>query len=117
MNEYAVLIFGEGYWLAKENEPTKEHDFLVWRCIHAESEAKAERIALQMVRDDESLNVTVRNPPDNPPKLAVNEIRQGFGDLTPPGSGYIFYRSEDDEASPPRGFLSMFAGWFRRTRN
>jgi len=118
VSQYAVLLFGEGYLLAHESGPPQKYDFFVWRCVEADSQATAEVLAVQMVRDDPELNATVRNAPDTNPTLRVRETRRGFGDLQPPGSGYIFVDNSDkeDEQTPaqPPNWLASFGSKLRR---
>ena len=93
MEKYSILLEGSNYLLALDGDsdvPARQCSFLVWRCVESATPADAENAARGMVVNDDTINLAIRNPPCEPGSLQVKEVRLGFGDLTPPGSGYIF---------------------------
>lgn len=111
VKKYAVLLYGSNYLLSKDNEPPRKYAFFVWRCVEADSRAEAEAIALQRVQDYPEDSCVICNAEDDSPVLQVNDVREGYGALQPPGSGYIYY-DEGDE--PPKGFFAKLRRRFSR---
>ena len=91
MKKYKVFIHGENFLIKFEGEivPT---GFYVTRLVEAKDEEEAELKAIEMVRKDKSIK-NVKNSKDDPPMLYVEELAEveSFGDLKPPGTGFIFY--------------------------
>lgn len=116
MLPFAVFIFGENYLLEMQNTPARKYSFYVWRCVEATTQEEAEYLALQSVCGDESLAKACRNQPGDEPQLIIIETRHGFGDLTPPGSGFIFV--DEDEPQLGKGWIAKVVYWFssRRTQ-
>ncbi|MCX6378827.1 MAG: hypothetical protein NT023_05015 [Armatimonadetes bacterium] len=113
VQKYAVMLYGSNYLFAKDNVPPRKYAFFVWRCVEADSKAEAEAIALQRVRDYPYDSCFICNAEDDPPVLQVKEVREGYGDLQPPGSGYIYFGEGDDE-EPPKGFFAKLRRKFSR---
>jgi hypothetical protein len=105
--EYAVLIEGENCRTVFDGK-THTVGFLIWRCVDAVSPTEAELAALQMVRD--LLADSAMNALDDPVRLKINETRSGYGDLTPPGTGFIFF-----EVDAPSLWRRIF-GWLASVR-
>lgn len=110
INQYGVCVEGENFLIERDGKPPRKYGFYVWRCVEAETQSEAEAIALHRALD--GIAISVRNADDAPPVLRVEEVREGYGDLEPPGSGYIFFPMEEDDA--PKGFFSRMRERFRR---
>lgn len=115
MTRYAVLVSGQNYLLVtQEDAAPRKMGFLIWRCVEAQTPAEAEQSALQAVREDPGLGRAGRNHSDAPPRLRVQETRRGWGDLTPPGTGFIFI--DEQEPEPARDWLGRLEAWLGRRR-
>ena len=72
--------------------------FYTTRYVEAEDSALAEFKAVELIQNDKDLNQNVFNTPENPPMLYAEEILEldSFGDVSPPGCGYSFYRYDQE---------------------
>jgi hypothetical protein len=82
--KFSVLVFGDNFQLPVEGEAEPCRAFLVWRCVEARSESEAIELAFDSVLGDPKMAGVE-------PRLKVEEIHEvaNFGDLKPPGSGFI----------------------------
>lgn len=115
MEQYAVMLYGENYLLDQADKPLAKYSFYVWRCVEAIDISMASTLAIQMVHNDREFNSAIRNAPDDPPRLSVKKVCQGFGKLHPPGSGFIIFESGDNEKEPSKsGLWRSISEWVRK---
>lgn len=72
--------------------------FYTTRYVTAETRKLAEFKAVEHIQNDDKLNQVVLNAPDNPPLINAEEVLEleSFEEINPPGTGYSFYRYNDD---------------------
>lgn len=73
MPRYRVQIEGRNFLIDKEGRAEKM-GFITFRVVDAADPAAAELEAVRLVRETERLRAVVRNPPDDPPTLEINEM-------------------------------------------
>ena len=86
MAKFSILVLGDRIHVPVKDQPEKPiTGFLVWRCVEASSVEEATSLAFESVLGDERLTGCE-------PRLQVDEIHEvsDFGNLTPPGSGFIW---------------------------
>jgi hypothetical protein len=83
--KFSVLVFGDQIRRPVKGQREPMTGFLVWRCVEASTADEATILAFDSVLGDERM-VGLE------PRLKVEEIHEvaNFGDLTPPGSGFIW---------------------------
>ena len=93
---FRVLINGQNFHLAT-NEGTRRMGFYTTRFVSARDYDHAETVAVNVIRDDDDLQLTVVNPRDDPPMVYVIEMHEV--DALQPASGFTFYPDDapDDE--------------------
>jgi len=72
VTKYAVVIYGENCVLWDPR--SRPHWFYTVRYVTAPNEARAEQLALSLVRSDRRLTCAVRNSTDDPVRLLVEEV-------------------------------------------
>lgn len=111
---YGVLVHGENYLLNLGGQTPKLVAFYTWRCVEATAPAEAASAAIEILKQDDYLQTRLQNTPDNPPRMNVEEVREGYGDMTPPGTGFTFYTEEDEPVRGPFGWIKRLLSF--RTR-
>ena len=81
-----------------DGKPEK-HGFFTTRFVEANDPEEAEKISINLIRNDTDLKAAVLNKQGDPPMIYLKEIDEleGFGDIEPPGSGYTFYPESAEE--------------------
>jgi hypothetical protein len=95
---FIVMLEGRNFVFDHEGHPTR-FGFSTTRKVVAPSKLEADETAIQMVRDDETLNRSLLNSPDDPPRVsATHRIEvESFEAVPTPDLGYIFYRDRDSK--------------------
>jgi len=73
MPAYRAVINGENF-LVEMDGVIEKHGFFTVRSVSADDPAAAESMAVQVLRDDQKLRGLIKNTPDDPPTMSVNEI-------------------------------------------
>jgi hypothetical protein len=95
---FIVMIEGRNFVFADEGRPAR-FGFSTTRDVVARNAPEAEEIAIRMVREDETLNESLLNQPNDPPRVTVThhiEV-ESFESVPRPDLGYIFYRDRDSK--------------------
>ena len=92
MKKYSVLIHGRNFFIRLDGK-IERMGFYTTRYVEAEDAALAEFKAAELIQNDDELNKTVFNTPDNPPVLFAEEITEleSFKGINVPGGGYSLY--------------------------
>lgn len=95
---FIVMLEGRNFVFDQEGRPTR-FGFSTTRKVVARSAVEADEIAIQTVRDDETLSKSLLNSPDDPPRVtATHRIEvESFETVPVPDLGYIFYRDRDSK--------------------
>lgn len=98
MNPFRVLIHGQNFIIEVDGE-TKPMGFFTTRFVEATDHDQAEELAVQMLRDLESLRSLVKNPEDDRPEMVIEETEElksleGISEREP---GLAWYDPADDE--------------------
>ena len=98
MNKYRVFVEGKNFIVKIENKIDR-YGFFTTRFIEAKHAQDAEKISLDLIRDE--LKDVVLNEKPDPPMLYINEIDEleSFGDHLVPGKGFTWF----EEKGPPEG--------------
>jgi len=98
MPKYRVLLNGRNFWMNLENTFGR-FGFYTWRYVEAQTSEEAERLAVDLVRGEETLRSAVLNASSDPPTIYVEEIDEleSFDGITPPGAGRTWYREDDTQ--------------------
>ena len=104
MNPFRVLIHGQNFMIEVDGE-TKPMGFFTTRFVEAENHDQAEELAVQMLRDLESLRSLVKNPEDNRPEMVIEETEElasleGISETEP---GLAWYDPDDDDEADDEG--------------
>ena len=93
MKKYRVLIEGKNF-LVKIESKIELHGFFTTRFIEARHETEAEKIALDLIRDE--LKDVVLNERSDPPMMYIDKIDEliSFGDNLVPGAGFTWFLEE-----------------------
>lgn len=75
MPAYLVQINGRNFLIELEGHLAR-WGFFTHRVVEASDPEAAEKAAVQMVRETESLRVVVRNAPGDPPTMVVSELAE-----------------------------------------
>jgi len=96
---FVVMIEGRNFLFDYEGRPTR-FGFATSRNIVARSPQEAEAIAIAGVRSAETLNASLLNAADDPPRVTVTHHYEveSFETIPSADLGYIFYR--DHESRP-----------------
>ena len=92
LNHYRVLIDGQNFIIDYEGV-VKPYGFYATRFVKAESHDQAEEVAVQMIRDLDSLRELIQNPEDDRPEMVIEETEElksfdGIKNLSPELSWY-----------------------------
>ena len=93
MKKFAVIVHGQNFLIQdKEDKFPSLREFYINAFPEAETAPEAEGMALDLVRDLLKLRNMVRNLPDNPPTLLIDESAElsEWPDCTRPLSGFVF---------------------------
>jgi hypothetical protein len=95
MTEWRVFLNGQNFWLQSEGVP-KRFGFYTTRFVEAQDPDAAETAAVQMLREDVTLQ-HVLNDRSDPPMIYAEEITEAVKrDPEYGNTGYSFYPEEDD---------------------
>ena len=95
MPAYSVTINGRNFLTDIEGEQ-KKLGFFTAREVEAHDPEAAEAAAVRSVRDNERLRATIRNTPEDPPMLFVEEIvKIDAVQADKPVPGFAFYDDEE----------------------
>ena len=95
MTYWRVYLNGGNFWLKVEGEP-KRLGFYTTRYVEADNAGAAEKVAVQMLREEEKLQ-GVLNDPSDPPMIYAEDVSEvELGESIMPHVGYTFYLEEDD---------------------
>ena len=96
MKKYRVILNGRNFKIESDGKLQKV-GFYTTRWVQAETPQAAELEAIDLVRQDSSLKVAIRNLSDDPPMIYLDALSQieSFDGISLPGSGYSFYQDED----------------------
>ena len=97
MKKYSVLIHGSNFLIRLDGK-IERMGFYTTRYVEAEDTALADFKAVELIQNDDELNQSVFNTPDNPPVLYSEEITEleTFKGINVPGGGYSFYRDVEE---------------------
>ena len=95
MKKYSVLIHGENFLIRLDGK-IKRLGFYTTRYVEAEDTKLAEFKAVEFIQND--LDQIVLNSHENPPMLYAEDIKElkSFEGISPPGTGYSFYRFDNE---------------------
>ena len=98
VRNYVVMIEGRNFLFEHEGRPTR-FGFSAARNVRALNAEEAERIAIRNVHDDETLNASLLNSDEDPPRVIVTHLYEvkGFDTGFDQDAGYIFYRDRDSK--------------------
>lgn len=70
--------------------------FYTTRWVEANDPKEAELQAVALVKNDTELRAAVRNEPEDPPTIFLEEVTEvvDFEDVKVPGAGYSFYNED-----------------------
>src|SRR5882724_365041 len=87
MPKYRILLNGRNFWMNLENTFGR-FGFFTWRYVEAPTPEEAERLAVDVVRGEETLRSAALNASSDPPTIYVEEIDEleSFDGITPPGA-------------------------------
>jgi len=91
MPKYVVTIDASNFLVEMDNQLAKR-GFIALKLVEADDPKKAEFAAVQMLRDDQGLREMVRNEPNDPPVMDLEEIAEVDSfDSFPTQPGLIWY--------------------------
>ena len=92
MKKYKVLLQGDNFLLDFDGKPEK-HGSYTTIFVEAIDPEEAEKISINLIRNDPDLKAAVLNRQDDPPMIYTNEVNEliSFEDIEPLGGGYTFY--------------------------
>lgn len=95
MNKYKVMLNGRNFQIPLEGT-VQRVGFYTTRFVEANDPEQAELRAVALVKSDEELRTAVRNKPDDPPTIHLEEVVEvvDFEGVQVPGAGYSFYAEE-----------------------
>jgi hypothetical protein len=98
VRNFVVMIEGRNFVFDQEGTPTR-FGFSATRYVSAKGVDDAKSIAIQGVFDDETLNESILNSPEDPPRvIATHAVEVKASQATSPQDlGYIFYRDRDSK--------------------
>lgn len=113
--KYSVLVQGNNYHLDVEGRGLLETNFIIWKCVFADNPTDAQRQAIELVQNENTLLQAVQNSAGNLSSLDAIEIRSGWGDLDQDGSGFIFWAEKDEpsESDHKVNFISSIVSWIK----
>jgi hypothetical protein len=93
------MLRGENFKVAMEG--SAKLGFFTTRFVEAATPDAAERIAVDMVRQDVHLHHVVRNAPADPPMIYLEDLAEipSFDGYPVPGAGYSWFPDEVDSGS------------------
>lgn len=95
MAEWRVLLNGRNFLLEFEGEP-KRLGFYTTRFVEAQNPEAAEMAAVQMVREDSTLQQVLNDPSDSPMIYAEEVTEATRQNSEYPNTGYTFYEEKND---------------------
>ena len=97
MKKYRVMLNGQHFYIEMDGKLEKV-GFYTTRWVEAENPEEAELKAVALVRQDHSLNISVRNERDNPPMIYLDTMSE-VDSFDGPGGGYSFYPDKGNKKS------------------
>lgn len=101
MPKFVVMIRGVNFMLREEPEQEpKLMGFYVNVFVETPTPEAAEDKAVSLVRASSKLRESVENPPDNRPRMFINELQELTDwpdDCVRPMSGFVFYEDPEEE--------------------
>jgi hypothetical protein len=94
---FRVRVHGRNFHLAWEDKParvtTRRTGFYTTVFVRARNPEEAELRAIAVLRRDQKLRASVRNPKADPPRMFVDEIAElaSFQGCNLPRTGFAFY--------------------------
>jgi hypothetical protein len=73
MPAYWATINGENI-LAELESKLGKYGFFAHRCVIADNPESAEEMAIQLLIEDENVSALVRNSPDDPPRMKLQQL-------------------------------------------
>src|SRR5262245_20908608 len=107
MPKFRAFIHGVNFHMRDvDSEGVKPLGFYVTAYVEAGSQEAAEYASVNLLRVSPKLREAVLNPPDNPPRMFVEEIQELAEwptDCALPLSGFAFYHDDnEDEHNEPK---------------
>jgi hypothetical protein len=97
VTHYRVLLRGENF-LINTDEKATLFGFYTTRFVKANDPEEAELLAVDLIRQDDSLRKTVLNEQSDPPMIFAKEIAEVDPDDVPESvGGYTFFSTEEEE--------------------
>src|SRR5439155_21661004 len=98
MPKYRILLNGRNFWMNLENTFGR-FGFYTWRYVESPTPEEAERLAVDVVRGEETLRSAVLNASSETTTIYVEEIDEleSFDGITPAGAGRTWYREDDTQ--------------------
>ena len=77
----------------------KKKGFYTTRFVEADSPEVAEKLSVELIKNDTELQNSVLNDRSDPPMIYLESLEElnSFGDNNVPGSGYTFYPEEGEK--------------------
>src|SRR5438045_646689 len=93
MRKFRVRLQGCNFLIPVAARGELKHGFYANRFVEAPDEKAAELAAVSQLRAKQSLRGVVRNPPNDPPRILLVEIRElsSFDNLPSLGQGLVWY--------------------------
>ncbi len=95
MPNYRVKVSGHNIILDMDNELGR-YWFEVTRFVNAPDVDEAKRRALELVTSSPQMATGLSNPPDNPPRFAVESAEEFEGAMPERQPGFAFYPDESN---------------------
>jgi hypothetical protein len=97
MKKYRLLLNGRNF-LMRVDGRLERSGFYTTRIVTASSPEEAEKLAIDLIRNDSSLRASVLNEPSNPPIIYVDEYAELEGEESAdgPNAGYTFYPEKEE---------------------
>jgi hypothetical protein len=100
MRKFRVLLQGSNFLIPVAGNGLLKHGFYTNRFVEAADEEAAELAAVGQLRAKQSLREIVRNQPDDPPRIQLNEVAElaSLENLPSLDQGLAWY--PEDESNP-----------------
>jgi len=94
MRKFRVRLQGCNFLIPIAGKGESKHGFFINRYVEATDEKQAELLAVNQLRDKQSLRELVRNSRDDPPRILLEEIVElaSFDGLQSLDEGLIWYQ-------------------------
>lgn len=90
------MLEGRGFLMDMEGS-VKKYGFFTTRYVEAENPEQAELKAIQLIREDQSITMAVKNE-GSKPSIYLDSIAEleSFEDVRLPGRGYTFFPDDSE---------------------